>query len=189
MGSYTVFDIETPNQFNNTICQIGVVHSNNGTITEVESLVNPECEFGWRNIEIHNIHPKMVREKPVFSEIWSRIHQYFDVEFVIGHNVKGVDLTVLAKTLYQYDILLKPIKYVDTMELYKFLHPKQRYRLNDCCEHYGIIQNHHHDALDDARVTHQLFLKLSSQIPSLADFTKTFDPEKVNYTNAKKIKP
>lgn len=186
MGSYTVFDIETPNQFNNTICQIGLVHSNNGIITELGSLVNPECDFGWRNIGIHNIHPHMVSGKPVFAEIWNEIHTYFDVDLVIGHNVKGVDLTVLAKTLYKYDIFIKPIQYLDTMELFKFVNPKQRYRLNDCCEHYGIVQDHHHDALDDARVTHQLFLKLSDQIGSLTNFIKIFDPEKVNYSSVLK---
>ena len=72
------------------------------------------------------------------------------------------------------------------MELFKFVNPKQRYRLNACCEHYGIVQDHHHDALDDARVTHQLFLKLSDQIGSLTNFIKIFDPEKVNYSSVLK---
>lgn len=186
MDAYTVFDVETPNQFNDTICQIGVVHFNNGKITEVGSLVDPECEFGQINTRIHGINSTQVKGEPIFPVIWERISPYFEDKVIIGHNVKGADLTILTKTLYKYGIYLKPLKYIDTIELFKFLNAGQRCRLSDCCEQFGIKQAHHHDALDDARVTYELFLKLTNQLSSVAGFIKTFYPEDVNLKNVRK---
>ena len=53
MARFVAFDVETPNAFNNRMSAIGISVLEDGVITEeFYSLVNPEADFDWFNIQI-----------------------------------------------------------------------------------------------------------------------------------------
>jgi DNA polymerase-3 subunit epsilon len=71
VDTIVVFDVETPNFNNDRICAIGISVIENGEIVKSRySLVNPECEFDYRNIQIHGITPSDVNDAPTFPEVW-----------------------------------------------------------------------------------------------------------------------
>lgn len=68
MPRYVVFDTETPNTFNNRMCQIGVTVVEDGEITGGFTLPHrPECDYSWFNIQIHGITPEATNASPCFA--------------------------------------------------------------------------------------------------------------------------
>lgn len=54
--SYVALDIETANDFRGSICSIGLVKFQDGTIIDTYyTLINPETSFDTFNISIHGI--------------------------------------------------------------------------------------------------------------------------------------
>ena len=71
MPRYVVFDTETPNTFNNRMCQIGVTVVEDGEITGgFTRLIDPECDYSWFNIQIHGITPEATNASPCFAGLW-----------------------------------------------------------------------------------------------------------------------
>ncbi len=175
MERFTVFDVETPNSRNDSICQIGVIHHQAGQLKLIDRLVNPECEFSWHNTRIHGIEFDDVRQEPTFLPVWQEIRDYFLDHVVIGHNVT-FDLAVLNKTLHRYGEPLIEVEYLDTMSLMKSLGLKSS--LDFSCAYFGIELARHHNALADAKATHDLFTVLKQEIPLYREFIRSyaFDP-------------
>lgn len=175
MERFTVFDVETPNSRNDSICQIGVIHNRAGELKLIDRLVNPECEFSYFNTRIHGIEFDDVRHEPTFLPVWEEIRDYFQNNVVIGHNVT-FDLAVLNKTLHRYGEPLIEVDYIDTMSLMRSLGLKCS--LDHSCAYFGIELKDHHNALADASATHDLFNILKKEIPGYRDFIRSyaFDP-------------
>lgn len=54
MNRYIVFDVETPNRYNNRISAIGITVIDDGVVTDSYfSYVNPEVFFDYINIELN----------------------------------------------------------------------------------------------------------------------------------------
>ena len=74
MGKVIAFDVETPNSHNDRICSIGLSLIDDGIIVWSQNyMVNPECSFDNRNIQIHGIRPQDVEHAPTFPLIWEDI--------------------------------------------------------------------------------------------------------------------
>lgn len=82
---------------------------------------------------------------------------------LVGWNV-AMDFLYLKKAYAQLD--LKPSfhwQIIDVMsmafkDLYK--EPLHEYRMSEITKHFGIKNDKHHDALEDARMTYEIFMKL-----------------------------
>ena len=65
--SYVALDVETANSFRGSICSIGLVKFQNGKVVDsFYSLINPEEDFDYRNINIHGITQKDILNSPIF---------------------------------------------------------------------------------------------------------------------------
>jgi DNA polymerase III subunit epsilon len=117
ISEYTIIDIETPNNCNDSICSIAVINILDDKIVfENEFLVNPEDNFDEFNIKLHGINKSIVKYANTFDKVWKEISKYFTNGIVIGHNVK-FDLNVICKTLYKYNINIPEFYYIDTCDL------------------------------------------------------------------------
>lgn len=156
-----VFDVETPNRHNNTICSVGMVFIENNLCNgDLYSLVNPEDDFDNINIGIHGISKADVVNSPTFPDVWENIKQYFSMCLLVGHNVT-FDLCCIKKLLKRYNIEVAPVYYIDTLTLAKdFVEEADGYGLSVLCDRFNIRLDNHHNALDDSYATAQLFLKL-----------------------------
>lgn len=173
-----VFDVETPNFKNGRICSIGVTIVENGDIARsMYSLVNPECAFDYRNIQIHGITPSDVGDAPIFPEIWGTIGPLFRKNLVAAHNAR-FDLCVLQKTLQAYGINESLVYYVDTLTMSRALiRDIENHRLSTLCEWFGIPLDHHH-AGSDSWATAKLLCRLLKAGADLNRYIRSYRLDK-----------
>ncbi len=150
MGTrYIVFDVETPNRYNNRMSAIGISVVEDGRIREeFYSLVDPEQPFDWFNTILTGISEESVFDAPTFPELWERIEPTMSSGVLVAHNA-GFDIGVLRRCLGSYGIEWRPaVKGLCTVVMGRRLLPEISHRLNDMCDYYGISLNHHHAGSD-----------------------------------------
>lgn len=168
------FDVETPNFNNDRICSIGISVIEDGKIiSNINYLVNPECGFDYRNINIHGIRPEDVLSAPIFPEIWKIIRKDFLSSLLVAHNAV-FDMGVLKKTLYYYGIEESLVYYVDTLRIARvMLKGTVNHKLPTLCCYYDIVLNHH-DSGSDSNACAELLLNLIKDGAVLDDYIKEF---------------
>jgi len=152
MNTFTAIDFETAHGKRYSICQVGLVHVENGVITnELSILVQPPHNFYWDwFIDIHGITPEITRNAPTFDKIWHLVEPYIKNQSVVAHNGMSFDFPVLAQTLAYYDMEVPEYEKNCTYRLFGS-------NLASLCVKYNIPLNHH-EALSDARACAALFL-------------------------------
>lgn len=160
---FTAIDFETANSSRSSACALGLVQVRNGVVTaEYDWLIDPRQRFDGMNISIHGITPSMVKGKPTFAELWPTIEPLLQGEIVIAHNA-SFDMSVLRYCLDDSLFSYPDFKYMCTYLLgKKMLQELPSHKLNVVSEHFGIRLKHH-DALDDARASALILLKLMEQ--------------------------
>ena len=140
MFRYIVFDTETPNSHNDSICSIGISIVEFGQIVEERyDLVNPEAGFDAFNVDLHGIYPDMVTDAKTFPELWPELEPILDSGILIAHNAP-FDLGVLGKLFRRYGIKRKPDAYGCTVQMgRKFLPQAPNHKLNTLCD---LLQIH-----------------------------------------------
>lgn len=158
VDTYTVFDVETPNRKNDSICSIGIVRVEKGEVVFARHyLVDPEDSFDSFNVSIHGISRSMVRGQPKFPELWREISGYFLDNVLIAHNA-SFDLNVLSKCISGCGQEIPELFSLCTMKLSRrFYSELGSFRLNSMCEYFHVDLLNHHNALDDALACHGLF--------------------------------
>lgn len=147
---FIVFDVETPNSFNNRMSSIGItIVEDRQIICELDTLVNPQTHFDMFNVELTGITPEMAKKGPVFPELWSEIENIMSSGVLVAHNA-SFDIGVLAKCLRDYGISWKAkAAYICTCRLGKVCYPNlYNHRLNTLCGSLGIALDHHRAGSD-----------------------------------------
>lgn len=149
MFRYIVFDTETPNSRNDSICSIGVSVVENGVICQERyDLVDPEARFDVFNVELHGICPEMVRFEKNFPLIWEELEPIFNSGILVAHNAP-FDLGVLGKLFRRYGISRTSDTYLCTVQLGRKCFPTApNHRLNTLCDLLDISLDHHNAASD-----------------------------------------
>ncbi|MDD2370462.1 MAG: 3'-5' exonuclease [Firmicutes bacterium] len=174
MNKIVVFDVETPNSNNDRICSIGVTIIEDGIVKESENyLVNPECDFEYRNINIHGIKPDDIKNAPTFPTVWALIGENFMNNMVVAHNA-SFDLGVLKKTLLYYEINDLVLMYADTLRIARaILKETANHKLPTLCWYYDI-ELKHHDSGSDSWACAQLLLNLVEDGADLNKYIKEY---------------
>ena len=187
MSRVLAFDVETPNAYNNRICSIGLSMIEDGSIVWSQNyMINPECTFDDRNIQIHGIHPHDVEQAPIFPTIWSEIGELFRQNLVIAHNAT-FDLCVLKKTLSAYNLSEPLLYYACTMEMAQSLLAElPNAKLPTVCEHFDVMLNHHNSGSDSLACA-QIFCHMVASGANPQNFIKSYSLEFISApTNHKK---
>ena len=151
--TFTAIDFETAQYARNSICQVGLVRVEVGTVVcELNILVQPPGNYYLEEFtEIHGINPQTTANSPTFAEVWPRMAPYIEGQRVVAHNGFRFDFDVLTKTLSHYCLPVPAFERVCTLRIY-------RKNLADLCEEHRIPLDHH-DALSDARACAELYLR------------------------------
>ena len=168
--TYTVFDTETTGLHpsgGDEIISIGAVRIVNNRLLRAESYeqrVDPKRPIDPVAQTIHGISNEMLRGQPTIDEVLPRFHDYCDETVLVAHNA-AFDLRFLQMKETQTGIYFtQPV--LDTLLLSEVLHPNQEsHALETIAERLGIKVTARHDALGDALVTAEIFLRM---IPLLA---------------------
>ncbi|MEN9905007.1 MAG: polymerase PolC-type [Pseudomonadota bacterium] len=169
--AYTVFDTETTGlnpAGGDEIIQIGAVRIVNGKLLRhecYEQLVDPQRMIPEAGIPIHGITQEMVRGKPAIGQVLPLFHAYARDTVLVGHNA-AFDMRFLQLKEESTGIVFdQPV--LDTLLLSALLHPGQAsHRIEAIAERFSITVSGRHNALGDANVTAEIFLRL---IPLLAE--------------------
>ena len=175
MGTrYIVFDVETPNRYNNRMSAIGISVVEDGRIVDkFFSLVDPEQPFDWFNTRLTGINEETVFGAPTFPELWERIEPLMSSGILVAHNA-GFDLGVLRRCLLAYEIEWKPVvQGLCTVVMGRRLLPGISHRLNNMCDYYGISLNHH-QADSDSHACAEILLRYMEGGADPEKFIRTY---------------
>lgn len=159
MFSFVAFDLETTglDPSKDEIIEFGLVKVIEGQETEVlTSLVRPGRSLPVRVKRLTGLQDSDFNEAPEIEDVLPQLLTFIGDLPMVGHNIR-----------FDYDFLvtasgqqLKNELY-DTLELSRYLLPSAgSHRLGDLCESLAIIIPSQHRALDDARGSANLLIKL-----------------------------
>lgn len=152
MRSFVAVDVETANTDPASICQIGLVRVENGSVRDDwTTLIDPECGFHDGNMAIHGITPSMVLGQPRFSDLAMELRRFVGPRVVASHT--GFDRVALARAYRRYGFEFPDWPWLDTARVVRRTwaqFSKRGYGLANVAAHCGITFGHH-DAGEDAR--------------------------------------
>ncbi|MGD2156646.1 MAG: helicase C-terminal domain-containing protein [Anaerolineales bacterium] len=154
-------DIETTglDSENDAILEIGAVKFRDQRVeAEWETLINPGRRIPPAITQLTGITDAMVRDAPAIQDVLDELSDFIGNDPILGHNIK-FDLSFLRRyRILSYNDAL------DTYEMAAVLLPNAgRYNLSALAQALGIILPATHRALDDARVTHAVYLRLMEE--------------------------
>ncbi|MBP7786508.1 MAG: DEAD/DEAH box helicase family protein [Longilinea sp.] len=165
MPSIVALDIETTglDSQRDAIIEIAAVRFNGRRIeAEWNTLLNPNRPIPPQITQLTGITNDMVRNAPPLRAVLQNLVDFIGDLPVLGHNVR-FDLGFLQQ---QRILLDNPV--IDTYELAAVLMPTaSRYNLGSLGQILNILIPNSHRALDDARLTHAVFLDLYDKASAL----------------------
>ncbi len=185
LARYIAFDVETPNNDNNSMSSIGISVVENGVIVdEFYSLINPEARFDGFNIAFTGITPEAVADAPTFGELWTVIGPIMSSGTLVAHNAP-FDMSVLAKSLKRYNINWKDkTEYGCTCMMSKKALPELYNHKLDTISDYLGIQLLHHNSGSDAKACALILIECINRGIDPGAFIRPYD-----ITQAHTIKP
>ncbi|MCF6515710.1 exonuclease [Lactobacillus sp. S2-2] len=174
--NFIAIDFETANSKRDSACSVAVVVVRNNQITDkFYSLINPETEFNFRNVQIHGIKEQDVINAPTFPQIWSHIENFFRRnKLVIAHNAT-FDNSVIKKSLERYGISKPDYLSLDTLKTSKYFYKDlDNYKLNTISDILDINLKNHHNALADSIACAEILISQSNQfdLDTIKEFVK-----------------
>ena len=151
-NEFVALDVETANADLASICQIGMVSFDNGSIVDVwKTLVDPEDEFDPMNVSIHGIDEQMAVGAPKIPELAGLLYERLTDRIVASHT--AFDRVAVGRAHDRYQLPQVQCTWLDTARVTRRTWPqfsRSGYGLASVaavCE----IDFAHHDAAEDAR--------------------------------------
>lgn len=189
-SDFVVFDIETTGLSNevNHITEIGAVKISKGEIVDTWStFVNPGEPIPAKIVELTSITDDMVKDAPKINEILGEFLQFCDGCVLVAHNA-NFDIGFIKTAAEQYNIPFR-FCYLDTLQLGRCLYPTlHNHKLDTLSKHLHILLENHHRAVDDAKATADIFMKMCEKLKEeqkiiLADLDEVFDVAQASKKN------
>lgn len=179
-------DLETTglSPIGDKIIEIAIIKINKDGSTETfQSLINPERPIPPITIDIHHITDQMVKNEPRIDEVLPRAINFIGRAAVIAHNAK-FDMGYLSYNaqLLKLSFPGNPI-YCTCQMARRTMKQLNRHSLSFLCEHFEIVNENHHRALDDTKACMELFFKLIEERPD-----QTFNPNHAYLLNTRDYK-
>ena len=185
---YVCVDIETTgvNTKWSKIIEIGAVKVRNGEVVETFSeLINPGEKLTPFITNLTGITDEMVIDKPGIEEVLPGFIAFAGEDVLLGHNLM-FDFGFLKQNAVNLKLTFDK-KGIDTLKIARKALPNLHSRgLEYLCNHYGILDENHHRAFNDAKVTSELYLILMKEFGET--FPLSFEPKELVY-KVKKLQP
>ena len=181
-SSFVVFDLETTGLSSeiNHITEIGAVKVVNGEVTERwGTFVNPCEPIPPKIVELTGITDDMVKDAPKIDEILGEFLKFCEGSILVAHNAK-FDVGFVKKAAADCGIPFD-FSYMDTLQLARCLYPElPNHKLNTLSKHLKVILENHHRAVDDAKATADIFVKMLAELSEkgqtkLAELNELYD--------------
>lgn len=171
---YIIFDVETPNRYNDRMSAIGISVVEDGKIVkEWFSYVNPEEPFDDFNTQLTGISAETVADAPTFPELWKQIEGMMGSGILVAHNAP-FDMGVLKKCLEDYGVRwAERTRYICTVQIGRRELPGMKHGLDAMCGYYGIELDHH-KADSDSHAAAEILLRYMEDGVAMEKYVRTF---------------
>lgn len=164
MINFTAIDFETANAQRGSVCAVGITKVHDGQIVRSTScLVSPPQgldRFAPANIRVHGIKPSDVRGAAGWPRVWRAMIDIIGTDIVVAHNAP-FERSVIRAASQAEGVGVPPLHIACTVKMAKLLLPDlPKHKLPFVAEALGVLQAHHHDAGDDARVCAEVCLAM-----------------------------
>ncbi len=184
-GTYVVFDLETTgfSPIKDKIIEIGAVKVENGVIRDhYSTFVNPGVPIPFQITQLTSITDQMVMGSPDIETVLPEFLEFVGDAVLVAHNA-SFDVGFIEQNC-RYQDIEPDFTSVDTVALARFLLPTlSKFKLNVVAKALNISQEHHHRAVDDARVTAEIFVKFIQMLHDM----DIYDLEKLNQYGAHNV--
>ncbi|ABE61226.1 Exonuclease [Nitrobacter hamburgensis X14] len=157
-SDFIVLDVETANADYASICQIGLVEVVAGEVVSQEAiLVNPDDYFDGFNTSIHGITADHVCGAPLFHEVHAALSQRLSGSIIVHHG--PFDRVSISRACERCGIESFDVQWLDNQRVVRRVweqFSKSGYALKSLAAFFGI-EFQHHDALQDAIATNEIF--------------------------------
>lgn len=185
MNNFVIVDIETTglSALGDRIIEIGALKVKDGIVVDQFSeLIDPERPVPARITEMTGITNEMVTGKRTIKEVLPDFLEFSEDLVLIGHNLM-FDYSFLKQNAVNLSKVFERDG-VDTLKIARtFLADLPSRRLDALCEHFGILDENHHRALNDVTVTWELYKILYHQFFNINN--GAFQPFSLQYSAKK----
>ena len=165
-SDFIVFDIETTGLSKdvNNITEIGAVKVSGGEIVDSwSSFVNPGEKIPENIVELTGITDEMVANAPTISEVLPQFLNFCRGSVLVAHNAK-FDVGFIKENCKRLSVPFD-FTYLDTLLLARSLYPDlPNHKLNNLAKHLNVLLENHHRAVDDAKATADIFVKMLDEL-------------------------
>ncbi|MCH5210775.1 MAG: PolC-type DNA polymerase III [Oscillospiraceae bacterium] len=163
---FVVFDIETTglDKNKNNITEIGAVKVVNGEIVDKWStFVNPCQPIPENIVDLTGINDNMVKDAPKIGEILPDFFEFAKDCILVAHNA-SFDIGFIKKAAKDMGLDFD-FTCLDTLMLARGMYPQlPNFKLDTITRHLHVILENHHRAVDDAKATADMFVKMINQL-------------------------
>ena len=181
LKEYVVVDLEMTGlkPARDKILEIGAVHIKDGKfVGEYQTMVNPMMVIPENITALTGITQEMSDAGADTKEAVAEFLKFAGDLPLIGHNII-YDYGFLKHNAVNYDLVLEA-EVLDTLKLSRKLLPDlEKKSLEALCSHFQLVREQEHRALDDAKVTAQLFELLQAQFA--CSQPELFEPKPIIY--------
>lgn len=158
---FVAIDVETANNNQGSICQIGLALVDEaGEITTVDLLTDPEMEFFSFNVDLHGVSAEKVKGQPTFPEHLRQLRPFLERHPLIQHS--SFDQRAFAAACDRYNLPLLRSQWHDSVVIARRAWPELKgnggHGLGNLKTHLGL-EFEHHNAAEDARAAAEVVLK------------------------------
>lgn len=188
MNNYVCVDIETTGCQSkwNKIIEIGAVKVLDGKVTDTFSrLINPGVEIPDFITNLTGITNEMVAKEDIIDVVMPAFVEFAEDFVLLGHNLR-FDFSFLKQNAVNLGIPFEK-KGIDTLKIARKVHKELESRsLAYLCAYYGIQDENHHRAYNDADITSKLYLMLEERF--YEEYPEVFAPTDL-VMSVKKMQP
>jgi DNA polymerase-3 subunit epsilon len=162
---FVAMDVETANPDMASICQVGIVHFEDGRpVDSWSSLVDPQDYFDDVNVSIHGIEESDVRGAPDFKRVSEDINRRISGQVVAIHT--AFDRSAITQAAAKHAIAPPECQWLNTASVARRAWPdvaQSGYGLSALADRFRI-EFKHHDAVEDARAAGLILVRAIEEL-------------------------
>ncbi|GJH39991.1 DNA polymerase III subunit epsilon [Capnocytophaga sp. HP1101] len=165
MTSFVALDFETANYHWSSVCSIGLVFVENGTVVDsYYELIKPVPNYyNAINTQIHGLTRADTDNAREFPEIWKELLPRIGNLPIVAHN-SPFDEGCLREVLAYYGLPPYPQKFLCTCrQSRKVFRTLPNHKLGTVAAHIGFDLTNHHHALADAEACAAIALRVFTE--------------------------
>lgn len=172
MNEFVALDFETANGNAASVCSVGMVKVIDNMMTETfYTLVNPETYFSKGNIAVHGITADDVKDAPTFQDVLPHMLDFIDGLPVVAHFAQ-FDMKVLYASIERYGLDMPTVRYFCSCIMARRTVSNHSYSLKNMMAYYDLDFHGHHHALNDAKASAMITVRLLKSYDSLDSYLK-----------------